>query len=129
MDVIGDYLTAIRNALSARKKEVKVPSSRFRQELSRILLEEGYISNFQVQEKEFPPKIIIQLKYSAQGESVIAGLRRVSKQSRRVYRKAKDLPQVKNGLGTSVVSTSQGVMSDRQARKIGLGGEVICEVW
>ncbi|MBN2380256.1 30S ribosomal protein S8 [candidate division WOR-3 bacterium] len=129
MDVIGDYLTAIRNALSARKKEVKVPSSRFRQELSRILLEEGYISNFQVQEKEFPPKIIIQLKYSAQGESVIAGLRRVSKQSRRIYRKAKDLPQVKNGLGTSVVSTSQGVMSDRQARKIGLGGEVICEVW
>ena len=129
MDVISDYLTAIRNALTAGKKEVAVPSTRFRQELSRILLEEGYISNFQLLEKEWPSRLLIQLKYSAGGESVIGGLRRVSKQSRRVYRMAKDLPRVKNGLGTAIVSTSQGVMSDKQARKAGLGGEVICEVW
>ncbi|MBD3284951.1 30S ribosomal protein S8 [candidate division WOR-3 bacterium] len=129
MDVIADFLTSIRNALAAGKKEVAVSSSRFRQELARILLEEGYISNFQLHEKEFPPKIVIQLKYSAQGTSVIAGLRRVSRQSRRIYRSAKDLPRVKNGLGTVIVSTSQGVMSDRQARKVGLGGEIVCEVW
>jgi len=129
MDVIADFLTAIRNALAAGKKEVTVPSSRFRQELARILLEEGYISNFQVLEKEFPSKIVIQLKYSAQGASVIAGLRRVSRQSRRIYRSASSLPRVKNGLGTAIISTSQGVMSDKQARKVGLGGEVVCEVW
>jgi len=129
MDVIGDYLTQIRNAIGARKKEVRIPASRLKQELSRILLEEGYIGNFQLVENEWPPKIVIQLKYSAQGESVIRGLRRVSRQSLRVYRKAKDLPRVKNGLGTAIISTSQGMMTDRQARKAGVGGEVICEVW
>lgn len=129
MDVIGDYLTIIRNAITARKKEVKIPASRLRQELSRILLEEGYISNFQVFEKEWPPQILIQLKYSAQGESVIVGMNRVSRQSLRVYRMAKDLPRVRNGLGTAIISTSQGIMTDRQARTAGIGGEVICEVW
>ena len=129
MDVIGDYLTAIRNAVLTHKKEVAIPVSRLRQELSRILLEEGYISNFQVLEKDWPPKILIQLKYSAQGESVIRGLKRASKQSRRVYRKAKELPWVRNGLGTAVISTSQGMMSDRQARRLNVGGEVVCEVW
>ncbi|TKJ41976.1 30S ribosomal protein S8 [candidate division TA06 bacterium B3_TA06] len=129
MDVIGDYLTAIRNAVLTHKKEVAIPVSRLRQELSRILLEEGYISNFQVLDKDWPPKILIQLKYSAQGESVIRGLKRASKQSRRVYRKAKELPWVRNGLGTAVISTSQGMMSDRQARRLNVGGEVVCEVW
>lgn len=129
MDVIGDYLTAIRNAVLTHKKEVAIPVSRLRQELSRILLEEGYISNFQVLDKDWPPKILIQLKYSAQGESVIRGLKRASKQSRRVYRKAKELPWVRNGLGTAVISTSQGMMSDRQARRLKVGGEVVCEVW
>jgi len=129
MDVIGDYLTGIRNAILARKKEVAIPASRLRQELSRILLEEGYISNFQLLEKDWPSKILIQLKYSAQGESVIRGLKRVSKQSRRIYRKAKELPRVCNGLGTAIVSTSQGMMADRQARKLKIGGEIVCEVW
>lgn len=129
MDVIGDYLTAIRNAVLTHKKEVAIPVSRLRQELSRILLEEGYISNFQVLDKDWPPKILIQLKYSAQGESVIRGLKRASKQSRRVYRKAKELPWVRNGLGTALISTSQGMMSDRQARRLNVGGEVVCEVW
>jgi small subunit ribosomal protein S8 len=129
MDIIGDYLTAIRNAIMARQKEVTIPSSRLKQELSRILLEEGYISNFQILDKEWPQQILIQLKYSAQGESVIAGLRRISRQSRRVYRKAQDLPRIKNGLGTAIISTSQGMMTDRQARRAGIGGEVVCEVW
>jgi len=129
MDVIGDYLTAIRNAILARKKEVTLPASRLRQEFSRILLEEGYISNFQVLDKDWPTKILIQLKYSAQGESVIRGLNRVSKQSRRVYRNSNELPRVCNGLGTAIISTSQGMMADRQARKLKVGGEVICEVW
>lgn len=129
MDVIGDYLTAIRNAILARKKEVTLPTSRLRQEFSRILLEEGYISNFQVLDKDWPPSILIQLKYSAQGESVIRGLNRVSKQSRRVYRNAKELPRVRNGLGTAIISTSQGMMADRQARRLKVGGEVVCEVW
>ncbi len=129
MDIISDYLTAIRNAIIARMKEVQVPASKFKQELSRVLLEEGYISNFQIQDKEWPSRILIQLKYSAQGESVIRGLQRVSRQSRRVYRKSTDIPKVKNGLGTAIISTSQGVMTDRQARKLHLGGEVLCEVW
>lgn len=129
MDVIGDYLSAIRNAILAQKKEVAIPASRLRQELSRILLEEGYISNFQVLEKDWPSRILIQLKYSAQGESVIRGLNRVSKQSRRVYRNAKELPRVRNGLGTAIISTSQGMVSDRQARRLKIGGEVVCEVW
>lgn len=129
MDVIADYLSALRNAITARMKEVKVPASRFNQELSRILLEEGFVSNFQILDKEWPSRILIQIKYSAQGESVIAGMKRVSKQSRRVYRKADELPRVRGGLGTAVISTSQGLMTDRQARQAGVGGEVICEVW
>jgi len=129
MDVISDYITAVRNAILARKKEVKMPASKFKQEISRILLEEGYISNFQVLEKEWPSEILIQLKYSAQGESVIANIHKISKQSRRVYRKVTDIPRVRNGLGTAIVSTSQGVMTDRQARNLGIGGEIICEVW
>jgi small subunit ribosomal protein S8 len=100
-----------------------------KQELTRILLEEGYISNFQILEKEWPSQIAIQLKYSAQGESVIRGLERISKQSLRVYRKKDELPRVKNGLGTAIISTSQGIMTDRQARRAGVGGEVLCEVW
>lgn len=129
MDVIGDYLTSIRNAIMAHMKEVRIPASRMKQELTRILLEEGYISNFQILEKEWPSKIAIQLKYSAQGESVIRGLKRISKQSLRVYRKKDELPKVKNGLGTAIISTSQGIMTDRQARQAGIGGEIICEVW
>lgn len=129
MDVLGNYLTAIRNAILAHKKEVRIPASRLKQEVSRILLEEGYISNFQVLEKEWPATILIQLKYSAQGESVIRGLRRISKQSRRVYRGAHEIPRVFNGLGTAIISTSQGIMTDKQARTVGVGGEVVCEVW
>ncbi|NLI97448.1 30S ribosomal protein S8 [bacterium] len=129
MDVISDYIAALNNAILAHKKEVRIPASRFKQEISRILLEEGYISNFQLLEKEWPLQILIQLKYSAHGESVVAGIRKVSKQSRRVYRKADDIPRVRNGLGTAIVSTSQGVMTDRHARNLGIGGEIICEVW
>ncbi len=129
MDPIADFLTRIRNGLRARHKEVRAPFSRMKFEVARILLEEGYISNFQVAGEPPAKEIIITLKYNEDGTSVIRGIERVSRQSRRVYVGVDCIPRVLGGLGISVMSTSKGMVTDREARKERVGGEIVCQVW
>ncbi len=128
-DPISDMLTRIRNALMARKKTVVVPASRIKLEIARILKEEGYIEDYQYIDEKPQGKIEIVLKYDENKRPVIAGLRRVSKPGRRIYMGYRDLPKVLDGLGIAIVSTSQGIMTDYEARKRKIGGEVICEIW
>jgi len=128
-DPIADMLTRIRNALMARHKTVVVPGSKLKLEIVRILKEEGYIEDYRVIEEKPQIKIEIVLKYDEKKRPVIAGIRRVSKPGRRIYRGYKELPKVLNGLGIAIISTSQGIMTDHEARKRRVGGEVICEIW
>jgi small subunit ribosomal protein S8 len=128
-DPIADMLTRIRNALMARHKTVVVPGSKLKLEIARILKEEGYIEDYRVIEEKPQIKIEIVLKYDEKKRPVIAGIRRVSKPGRRIYRGYKELPKVLNGLGIAIISTSQGIMTDHEARKRRVGGEVICEIW
>ncbi len=127
MDTIADFLTRIRNALMVKKREVTAPYSKMKAEIARILMEEGFISNFQISDDQ--RTIIVYLKYGPRGESVIRDLRRVSKPSRRVYVGWREIPKVKNGLGIAILSTSKGILSDREARRQRVGGELLCEVW
>jgi small subunit ribosomal protein S8 len=127
MDPIADMLTIIRNGCRSRKIEVTVPYSRLKTEILRVLLEEGFINNFTLDAKK--KKISIMLKYAKNGESVIRNLERISKSSRRVYVSKKEVPYVLGGLGTAILTTSSGVLSDREARKNKVGGEVIMHVY
>ncbi len=127
-DPIADMLTRIRNALMVRKEQVEIPGSRLKKEIARILKEEGFIEDYTVEENPVQDKIIIKLKYY-KGESVIRGLRRVSKPGRRIYVSKNELPNVLGGLGIAIISTSKGVMTNKEAKKLGLGGEYICDVW
>jgi small subunit ribosomal protein S8 len=127
MDPIADMLTIIRNGCRSRKIEVTVPYSRLKTEILRVLLEEGFINNFTLDAKK--RKITIMLKYAKNGESVIRNLERISKSSRRVYVSKKEVPYVLGGLGTAILTTSSGVLSDREARKNKVGGEVIMRVY
>ena len=127
-DPIADMLTRIRNALMVGKEEVEIPGSKLKKEIARILKEEGFIEDYRVEENPVQDKIIIKLKYY-KGESVIRGLRRVSKSGRRVYVSKDELPNVLGGLGIAIISTSRGVMTNKQAKKLGIGGEYICDVW
>jgi small subunit ribosomal protein S8 len=129
MDSIADMLTRIRNGLQAKKAEVLVPYSRMHQEIARILLEEGYISDCQVLKEGSHPTLRLRLKYDELSRPVIYGIRRISKSSRRVYVSRSELPKVLGGLGIAIISTPKGVLTDREARRQGVGGEVICEVW
>ena len=128
-DPVADMLTRIRNANNAKHETVDVPASNMKKSIAQILLDEGYIKAFQVVEDGTQGVIRITLKYNAGKEKVISGLRRVSKPGLRVYVGADELPRVLGGLGTAVVSTSKGVMTDRDARKAGVGGEVIAYIW
>ena len=128
-DVIADMLTRVRNALIAKHDVVEIPASNVKKEIARILLEEGYISSYDVVEEGVQGKIVITLKYGPNGEKVISGLKRVSKPGLRIYASCAELPKVLGGLGIAIISTSKGVMTDKQARKIGHGGEVIAYVW
>ena len=128
-DVIADMLTRVRNALIAKHDVVEIPASNEKKEIARILLEEGYISSYNVVEEGVQGKIVITLKYGPNGEKVITGLKRVSKPGLRIYANCDELPKVLGGLGIAIVSTSKGIMTDKQARKIGHGGEVIAYVW
>lgn len=128
-DVIADMLTRVRNALIAKHDVVEIPASKEKKEIARILLEEGYISSYDVVEEGVQGKIVITLKYGPNGEKVITGLKRVSKPGLRIYASCEDLPKVLGGLGIAIISTSKGVMTDKQARKIGHGGEVVAYVW
>jgi len=126
-DPIADMLTRIRNGQAARKAEVRMPSSKLKAAIARVLKDEGYIEDFSVTEEDGKPVLTVRLKYY-RGEPVIERIERVSKPGLRVYRGREELPRVMGGYGIAIVSTSKGVMSDREARKAGHGGEVICIV-
>lgn len=127
-DPIADYLTRIRNAMRARHKRIVVPSSSMKKELTRILSEQRFISSYEEVKDDKQGLLRITLKYN-EGESAIQGLKRVSTPGRRVYVSAQDLPRVLNGLGIAVISTSRGMLTDRQAREQKVGGEVVCQIW
>ena len=131
-DPIADFLTRIRNGILAAHETVIIPSSNLKKELARILTEQGYIEGYQLQ----PPrpdsageKLVVNLKYTEDRTSVISGLRRVSRPGSRIYTDAGHIPKVLGGMGTAIVSTSHGVMTGHDARKAGVGGEVVAEVW
>ena len=127
-DTIADMLTRIRNANAMRYKEVEVPASKIKLEIARILKEEGFISDYKVKKNNVQNIIVLNLKY-ADKERVITGLKRISKPGLRVYAKCEDIPRVLNGLGIAIVSTSKGLMTDKQARENSLGGEVLAYIW
>ena len=130
-DPIADMLTRIRNANSARHAEVRVPSSRLKLELARVLKDEGYIASFEVEnnEESAGETLRIQFKTRPDRQRVISGVKRISRPGLRVYARKTEIPRVLGGLGVAILSTSQGVMSGRQALRAGVGGEVLCYVW
>ena len=129
MDPFADFLTGIRNGLRIRRKEVSAPYARLKYELARVLLEEGFISNFQVEGEGTAKRIIVSLKYDEDGASVIRGIELLSRQSRRVHVGTDEIPKVIGGLGVAILTTSRGVMTDRDARRKRVGGELLCKVW
>ncbi len=128
-DPIADMLTRVRNANTVKHENVDVPASNIKKELARILLEEGFIKGYDVIEDGKQGLIRLQLKYGKNGEKVITGIKRISKPGMRVYADSHSVPRVLNGLGISIISTSKGILTDKQARELGIGGEVICYVW
>ena len=129
-DPIADMLTRIRNGVQANMSAVDVPPcSKVKVEIAKILKKEGYIDNYAVEGEGIEKKIVVTLKYGAHGEKVITGIKRISKPGLRVYAKGDNLPKVLNGLGVAIISTSNGMMTDREARKQHIGGEVIAYVW
>ncbi len=128
-DPIADMLTRIRNAGKARHKSVDIPGSRMRTEIARVLRNEGFIRNYKFLKDDKQGVLRLYLKYTPDQASVILGLERVSRPSRRVYTKGKDIKPLLNGMGLRIISTSKGVMSDKQARQGNVGGEVLCNVW
>ena len=128
-DPIADMLTRIRNGLIARHDSVTMPASNMKKAIAKILLDEGYIKSVDYIDDGFQGTMKVTLKYAAGKESVIKGLKRISKPGLRVYAKSEEIPKVLGGLGIAIVSTSQGVMTDKEARKAGIGGEVLAYVW
>ena len=128
-DPIADMLTRIRNANQMRYKEVEVPASKIKISIAEILKNEGYIADYKIKKNNVQDIIVLNLKYGQNKERVITGLKRISKPGLRVYAKAEELPRVLNVLGIAIISTSKGLMVDRQARKESLGGEVLAYIW
>ena len=128
-DPIADMLTRIRNAVNAKHKVVEVPASNIKKSIAQILLDEGFIEGFNVTDDGKQGIITIDLKYGPNEEKVISGIKRISKPGLRVYARANEVPKVLGGLGIAIVSTSKGLVTDKVARKEGIGGEVICYVW
>ncbi len=128
-DPIADLLTRIRNAQSARHRSVDVPMSKMKVEIVKILKDEGYIQGFELEEDAVQGSIHIELKYTREGENVITGLQRVSKPGRRVYCGKTEIPKVLEGLGISIISTSRGIKTGSAASKLGVGGEILCNIW
>jgi small subunit ribosomal protein S8 len=128
-DPIADMLTRIRNAVSVGHERVAMPASRLREGVARILAAEGYIDRFELSTESARTTLTLILRYGARRTPAISGLKRVSRPGHRVYREASELPRVQGGLGVAVVSTSQGLLPDREARRRRLGGEIVCEVW
>ena len=128
-DPIADMLTRIRNGNSAKHKTVEIPASRMKKELAQILLDEGYIKGYNVTEDGKQGIITVELKYGPNNEKVISGIKIISKPGQRIYVKGNEIPRVLGGLGIAIISTSKGIVADKEARKLGVGGEVICYVW
>jgi len=128
-DPIADFLTRIRNAGMARHETVEIPYSRLKRELARILKEEGYIKDYSEKGAGAQARLVIELKYGPDGRSAITGLRRMSRPGRRIYRKRAEIPRVLDGLGVAILSTSRGILTDHEARRMGVGGEVLCFVY
>ena len=128
-DPIADMLTRIRNANQMRYNEVEIPASKIKLEIARILKDEGFIADYKVKKSNIQDIIVLYLKYGENKERVITGLKRISKPGLRVYAKAEELPTVLSGLGIAIISTSKGMMTDRDARKSSLGGEVLAYIW
>jgi small subunit ribosomal protein S8 len=128
-DPIADFLTGVRNAIRARHRKVDVPATKLKTEIARVLLRERYINNFKVIEDSRQGVLRLYLKYTADDQSVISGIKRVSTPGRRHYVKHDRIPRILGGLGTAIVSTSRGLMTDREAREAGLGGEFVCQIW
>jgi small subunit ribosomal protein S8 len=128
-DPIADMLTRIRNANKALQERVEMPTSRLKEEIARILKEEGYITNYRVEKGESFDSLVVELKFGRNRERVITDLKRVSKPGRRVYARRDRLPRVLGGMGISILSTSQGLVTSKTAAERGIGGEVVCFVW
>jgi small subunit ribosomal protein S8 len=128
-DTVADMLTRIRNAASAKHDTVNIPASNMKKAIAQILLDEGYIKDVEIINDNKQDIIKITLKYSANKQNVISGIKRISKPGLRVYAKKDEIPKVLGGLGTAIISTSKGIMTDRMARKEGVGGEVLAFVW
>ena len=128
-DPIADMLTRIRNANSVGHESVEIPASKMKKAIAQILLDEGYIENFEVIDDGVQGTIKVTLKYGANKERVLSGIKKISKPGLKVYAKASDVSRVLGGLGIAVISTSSGIISDKKARELGVGGEVICYVW
>lgn len=128
-DPITDLLNRLRNGMRAGHDRVDMPASRLKEDLVKVLAEEGYIASYRRVEEKGRPLLRVGLKYDADGEPIVSGLERVSRPGRRVYARAQEIPEVLGGLGTSIVSTSRGIVSGRKARESRLGGEILCNVW
>lgn len=128
-DPISDMLTRIRNANTALHPETSMPSSKLKVEIARILSEEGYIDGYKTKDGEVGSELVVTLRYDSDRRRVLQGLQRISKPGHRVYKGARDIARVRGGIGVSIVSTSTGVMTDREARRRNVGGEVLCKVW
>jgi small subunit ribosomal protein S8 len=128
-DPLADFLTRIRNAVRAGFDTVEIPLSKLKVSVAKVLKEEGYIADYQIMEQGAQGLINVALKYGPNKEQIITGIRRVSKPGLRQYRKSQTIPKVMSGLGVAILSTSEGVLSDREARKRNVGGELLCEVW
>jgi small subunit ribosomal protein S8 len=128
-DPIADFLTRIRNGIRSRKSIVECPRSRLKHRIADILREEGYVDGVITVEDQYQGRLALTLRYDGRTVNAITGMRRVSRPGQRRYVGAREVPRVRNGLGIAILSTSQGVMTDREARKRGVGGEILCEVW
>ena len=128
-DTIADMLTRIRNANQMRYEEVEIPASNIKKEIARILKEEGFIKDYKIENNDAQGTIVLTLKYTDKKERVITGLKRISKPGLRVYAAKDEIPKVLNGLGIAIISTSKGIMTDKEARKENIGGEVLAYIW
>jgi len=128
-DPIADMLTRIRNANQANHAEVEIPSSRMKVSIAKLMLEQGYIDGYDTRSGEHGELLVVRLKYGKNRERVISGIKRVSKPGRRIYARKDTLPKVLGGLGTAIISTSRGLVTSAEAKRLGLGGEVICFIW
>ncbi len=128
-DPIADMLTRIRNACLVKQTQVVMPGSKIKVSIAKIMVDEGYIKAFSITEDQPQPMLILSLKYAGRGKPVINGLERVSKPGRRIYTGYQEIPWIRSGMGTSILSTPQGLMTGRKARRAKLGGEIICNIW